>query len=1529
MSIASNVDSILGNKSRRAFLQGMGAVGATLLSQGAWAAITSESAKRSAARAGKKISLLNDGEFQKSAWGWQFTSGARIADAVRHRGHPTVQVKTDSGDYARFFVLGPEAGKSYTLSGWVKSEAVVQEEENAGVYFAASQFEFQGRPTEFTVDGKQLPEQRFGNFTGTTGWRRFSQTFTCLPTTTWFEVAVGIYRAAGTAWFSDLTFVEGDQPADIEEIVDAWQALQWAHEDNLRKDSRIKPAAAIFNDLIPVRGAASDPKQLARIVGEIYDITFLTADQLADPALLNRANFDLLILPYGESFPLPARDTVQAFLADGGDLLSTGGYAFQSPLIRKNGRWEFYDQAVERESGPNLLPDFDTEGTDWKAVGTNHADRVDAELPGLGKQKAARIEVPANIWAQSAEWRFDLPAQGYGDQYFFQGWIRASSIQPAPHGAAYIGIEQLDETGAKAYAASLIFEKIRGTEDWHRVERLIFLIPTCRTLRIRFGLENATGTVWGAQFHLEKRSPQVCINTALGFPQDELRISPGQIGIFDADFRLQHVAAIRPAKEQSILHEPGDESGAFEGYAATCVVGMNNARWIPLLESQDALGRKRGSAGAFVYHTRSNYARGSWAFFGVDNQDIFSAGKPLGEHTLRAVSRTQARKCFLHECETNFASYRDGEPVQIRVLVSNFGRQRASLEFHWRITEAGNDQEVFRLSHNIELAPGQTEPIESNWRPASFSAALYRITVQLFSAGEEIDQIETGFVAWKRETLQMGLAFEFKNNYFQVNGKSLFLQGTDDYLHTFIDQDENPLTWYGDAQGCHDTCIDVYENLMGLRGPQQRPTEAWWRWIDAMLSNVQRAGGAFFPGMLIFSNTAVSNRDMADQEAYVQAFAARYKDAAGIMYYLNGDLELHDPNLPDLQKLYNQYLQEKYGSDEALRKAWSITPPESPIGKLAIRSGSDDWRDVRTLDDYEFRTRVVSRWLNAMHDAIRKVDRKHPVTAEFYQYPGGGIDLLSALGKLELANFGYFNSAEEDYYRFPQVCKFLDQSIRGKGVNVGEFGVKTHPAWLACDEYIGARTEQYEQAYFLALAHYAFALGASKIQNWCWKYPSDLPFEWGINYSNELIPRNVRAFYRNSGILFRQLRPRYESSETLVLLAGENRKGGAGSAVLEGISNGIRLLIDERVRLSTLSDEFIDSIPDSVKTIFYPLPYCPSDTIVGWLTRFVESGGQLYLSGDISYDPQRQRSRTQRLKNLCGVEFIAERFPNITYQDGALRTLPKDQAWPEYVAAPGIIVRLAGATSLMDAADGSPIVTEYQHGKGKVIFSADPIELHGDPRYHPYAHRFYGALLDRFHIAGEKVVPAEALLHRFCVPSQDDRRIDVLVNYDDAHAIHQVTVPIEDGDVQLSLAPRMPGIIVSMPGKGVQAIESSGDVLVNGQLLIGSDLHLMAIALEKLSLPAAKQLLLLPMGQGNIRIPKAGRWRHPIVLTGEVTGAQWRQYESFVPEERGGVLYIPIQADRALSMLIVCESEESAEATHQIEVLVNSPWDLK
>lgn len=1525
MTAFSKMDAGPGFQTRRRFLQGLGVTGAALFCPKARGAFITEAARQSATRAGKKITLLNDGGFQGSAWDWQFTAGAKVVTSPDGRRGRAVGIETASGDYARFLVLGPEEGKTYTLSGWVKTEGIVQQEEKAGAYFAASQFEFQGRPTEFTVDGKQLPEQRYGNFNGTEDWRRFSQSFQCLATTTWFEVVVGVYRASGRAWFSDLTFVEGDQPAALDEVVDFWQAAEWAHEDLLKGALRERPTAAILREDIPVRGVASDPQTLARILGETHQVELVSAENLADAERFNREKFDLLVLPYGESFPLQAWGTVEKFLANGGDLLTAGGYAFRSPLVKKSGKWEFYDEEVRHESGPNLLPE--AAGAGWKGSDSSHAVVTSVELSKGHAQAAARVEVPANVWEQNASWSFDLAASGEGTQFFFECWIRTEDVQAAPDGCAYVGVEQLEGDGELAYAARVTFEEIRGNSDWHKVERLFYLIPTCRMLRVHLGLKNATGTVWGTGFRLEHRSPQVRINTEYGFPEDSLTISPRQIGMFDPDFRLKRATKIRRATGQAIAGVGGELTGKFEGYAATAVVGMNNARWIPLLQSLDQLGRRRGAAGALVYNTHGVYARGSWAFFGVDNVDLFAKGSQPGEETLRAVGRALARKCFLHGCASNFASYKDGEEVRLRVLVSNYGRGAASMELRWKIEPADGQQSAFNMSRRVQLSAGQIFAVETSWHPASFAGERYVVTATLVAHDEEIDEIKTGFNVWKQESLGKGMPFEFKDNYFQVKGKSLFLQGTDDYLHTFIDQDENPLTWHEDAQGCHDTCIDVYENLMGLRGPQQRPTEAWWRWIDAMLLNVQRVGGVFFPGMLVFSNTAVSNKDMADQQAYVRAFAARYKDAAGIMYYLNGDLELHNPNLPDLQKLYNEYLQEKYGSDAVLRTAWKLSPPEAAIGRLTIRRGGQDWADVRIVDDFRFRTQVVRRWLNAMHDSIREADQKHPVTAEFYQTPVSGIDLLLALDKLELANFGYFNTKEEDFYRFPQICKFLDQSMRGKGINVGEFGVKTHPAWNDTGYYIEARTDAYEQAYFLAIAHYGFALGASKIQNWCWKYPADLPFEWGINYQNDLVPRDVRAFYRNSGLLFRHLRPRYESCDALVLLAGENRMGGYGSRVVEGQLNCIRLLLDQRLRFATLADDYLESLGKGVKTIFYPLPYCPSDAIVARLTEFVESGGQLYLSGDISYDPMRQRARTERLKRLCGLEFVSERFPNIQYQHGAIQTAPTDSMWPEYVAAPGIVTRLAGAKAILESKDGVPIVTEFKLGRGRVIFSADPIELHGDPRYQKYAGEFYGALLDVLELKGEHLEPEAAPVHCFRVPSEDERKIIVLVNHD-AKDDASVSVQTADAKVQLTLQRRMSGVVVSAPGKGVQAVESSGDVFEGEQLLIGTDLHTMAISFGEQSLLSARRLLLLPMGQGTMRIPNASRWGQPVVLVGEMAGSRWQQLERFRPVTVDGHLELGINFDRALSMVIVCESGEQSDVVAEMELWVNSPWSL-
>jgi hypothetical protein len=117
-------------------------------------------------------------------------------------------------------------------------------------------------------------------------------------------------------------------------------------------------------------------------------------------------------------------------------------------------------------------------------------------------------------------------------------------------------------------------------------------------------------------------------------------------------------------------------------------------------------------------------------------------------------------------------------------------------------------------------------------------------------------------------------------------------------------------------------------------------------------------------------------------------------------------------------------------------------------------------------------------------------------------------------------------------------------------------------------------------------------------------------------------------------------------------------------------------------------------------------------------------------------------------------------------------------------------------------------------------------------------------------------------------------------------------------------------------------------VRVNRELLIGSDLHFMAISMNGQPLDHSRSMLLLPMGEGQLNIPGASRWQQPLVLVGEVAGAQWKQYESFRPARDGNMLKLPIGPGRSLSMMILCEASGQAAAVKQVEALTNQPWSL-
>lgn len=308
-------------------------------------ALLPEASRKAASARGKQITLLHDGGFEGDAWGWEFSDGASLDRTVSHTGGGSLRVRSAKGDYARFLVFNPREGARHTLSGWMKTEAVQPLAAGGGAFFAAPQFEFQGRPAQYTEDG-HIEEQHLGNTVGDSGWKRFSQTFECRAGTTWFEVTVGLYRAAGTAWFDDLTFVEDDRPAELPEVVEPDLAAQWAHAAVLEQTGARKPKAAILRDALPVRGAASDPAQIAALLRESYQTEYVNADDLARPERFSRRNFELLVLPYGETFPAPAVQSLRQFLKQGGSLLTTGGYAFQSPAVKDGDAWSFDSERV-------------------------------------------------------------------------------------------------------------------------------------------------------------------------------------------------------------------------------------------------------------------------------------------------------------------------------------------------------------------------------------------------------------------------------------------------------------------------------------------------------------------------------------------------------------------------------------------------------------------------------------------------------------------------------------------------------------------------------------------------------------------------------------------------------------------------------------------------------------------------------------------------------------------------------------------------------------------------------------------------------------------------------------------------------------------------------------------------------------------------------------------------------------------------------------------------------------------------------
>ena len=203
---------------------------------------------------------------------------------------------------------------------------------------------------------------------------------------------------------------------------------------------------AVYRDDIPACGAAASPDYLTRLLeAPAFRTAFLNSEQLADARSLSRAQYDVLVLPYGASFPAKAADNFRRFLREGGKFFSTGGYAFDNLLERTATGWQ----------PPAPPPPPESEHVAW------HYEIPAAQLRGKGRMT-------------------------------FSGFLKAANVTGP--GMAYFAVYQFADDGS--IVQWIDFAKVTGTHDWEQFSHQFDVRPNTARVDFQAGLYRCSGSAW-------------------------------------------------------------------------------------------------------------------------------------------------------------------------------------------------------------------------------------------------------------------------------------------------------------------------------------------------------------------------------------------------------------------------------------------------------------------------------------------------------------------------------------------------------------------------------------------------------------------------------------------------------------------------------------------------------------------------------------------------------------------------------------------------------------------------------------------------------------------------------------------------------------------------------------------------------------------------------------------------------------------------------------------------------------------------
>jgi hypothetical protein len=659
--------------------------------------------------------------------------------------------------------------------------------------------------------------------------------------------------------------------------------------------------------------------------------------------------------------------------------------------------------------------------------------------------------------------------------------------------------------------------------------------------------------------------------------------------------------------------------------------------------------------------------------------------------------------------------------------------------------------------------------------------------------GKIVDHEDNAFVAWNPAVIARGPKIGKSGNYFTINGKPSLLYG----CQTFWGQTGN-VTARSPLGFARDFAQMRSYGFRWTRAFLPVGTEAEKRINDALVQLAQKNG------IVIYDTTNLTNTadpdELAKEVASIKATAARYKDVPGMVFDICNEPQFKSDD-PALKKLV---------SDATDTGDWSAPAPTAY------------WR---AMADAQRRWAVAN--LNGVHESVPA----RLTSIGWSQGWAGGAamkDPLEASLDLDFTDRHYYG----DLGGFMPDFKDIDLRSLGKPLVLGECGAIDHPGFVALDPWNNGTDDAGYDHRISFLAHVVPGLGGAVMSSWHFRDPMEGIFPCGQTHQDN-VPKPTALAYRACALALSRFQPATPSPKVMLLSPDAGRMGGQRDRAISAIHRAATLLIGSRVDYAVLPDSKLANMPSTVKAVFYPLPLDPSDQVIDNLIAFARKGGVVYVSGDLSYDANRQPTKRDRLKQLCGVAWKA-----------GLGTAAAD-GWPlgDDSTRPALNVDLAGAKAVTTS-DGVPSLTRYALGQGKVWFSTVPLE---QAIKITDTHRtLYRQVLVDAGLAPLNVTPDSPAICAFHVPGLD---ADAWLFYNDGPASD-----VSAGGFTLHLAKGGTGTVIVAHDGAVRVIEAQGAVRRGQKTIANFASNGFLIALDDRDIAASRNLLALPLAPGTISL---------------------------------------------------------------------------